>query len=234
MLSCVEPSRSVVNNNKCVPRRVCGHSLKPCRHKHAVCSGYIFVMHYTRQQLRVPSGWSRFPDRAHENRPRKTILFIVERSAETLQQSVRWSSLRLVRCVELPSEVFQHEWAVIFIPIPLPEQVIQTFSCTIPLYNCATQTVLGMGMGMNVTAQWTHGQKYVEHLRVEFLNSPDRSCRDFRSNPGLRCAGSRICQTRDARFLNLDTQQSIISNRYVQGTHWLRVRWLRVQAYSFT
>ena len=42
---------------------------------------------------------------------------------------------------------------MILIPIPLPEKVIQTSSCTILLYNMFYKTVLGMGMGMNVTAQ---------------------------------------------------------------------------------
>ena len=46
-------------------------------------------------------------------------------------------------------------WAVIFIPIPLPDKVQQTSSCTMLLYRLVLQTVLGMGMGMNVTAH-TH------------------------------------------------------------------------------
>ena len=37
-------------------------------------------------------------------------------------------------------------------PIPLPEKVLQTSSCTILLCKCVIQSVLGMGMGMNVTA----------------------------------------------------------------------------------
>ena len=47
---------------------------------------------------------------------------------------------------------------MIFIPIPLPENIAQTSSCTILLYKFVIQTVLGMGMGMNVTAQdWRRG-----------------------------------------------------------------------------
>ena len=42
--------------------------------------------------------------------------------------------------------------AVILVPIPLPEQVIEASSCAILLYKFVLQTVLGMGMGMNVTA----------------------------------------------------------------------------------
>ena len=44
-------------------------------------------------------------------------------------------------------------WAVPFIPIPLPEKVIQSSSCTILLYKFVLQTGLGMGMGINGTAQ---------------------------------------------------------------------------------
>ena len=45
-------------------------------------------------------------------------------------------------------------WAVIFIPIPLPRKVIQTSCCTHMLLKSVIQTGLGMGMGMNRTAQW--------------------------------------------------------------------------------
>ena len=40
-----------------------------------------------------------------------------------------------------------------FIPIPLPEKVPQTSSYTIWLHNFVLQTGLGMGMGINGTAQ---------------------------------------------------------------------------------
>ena len=40
-----------------------------------------------------------------------------------------------------------------FIPIPLPEKVLQTSSSTILLYKFALQTGLGIGMGINGTAQ---------------------------------------------------------------------------------
>ena len=43
-------------------------------------------------------------------------------------------------------------WAVIFIPIPLPIQVLQTSYCTHLLFKDVLQTGLGMGMGMNGTA----------------------------------------------------------------------------------
>ena len=43
-------------------------------------------------------------------------------------------------------------WAVIVIPIPPPETNIQTSCCTYLLYNIVLQTILGMGMGMNITA----------------------------------------------------------------------------------
>ena len=38
--------------------------------------------------------------------------------------------------------------------VPLPKQVMQTSSCTMLLYTFVIQTVLGLGMGMNVTAQY--------------------------------------------------------------------------------
>ena len=44
------------------------------------------------------------------------------------------------------------QWAVPCIPIPLPEKVLQTSSCTILLYKFVLQTGLGMGMGINGTA----------------------------------------------------------------------------------
>ena len=40
-----------------------------------------------------------------------------------------------------------------FIPIPLPEKVLQTSSCAILLYRFVLQTGFGMGMGINGTAQ---------------------------------------------------------------------------------
>ena len=44
-------------------------------------------------------------------------------------------------------------WAVIFIPVPLPEKVLRTSCFTHSFYKFVPQTILGMGMGMNVTAQ---------------------------------------------------------------------------------
>ena len=37
--------------------------------------------------------------------------------------------------------------------MPMPEKVLQTSSCTILLYRFVLQTGLGMGMGINGTAQ---------------------------------------------------------------------------------
>ena len=45
------------------------------------------------------------------------------------------------------------QWAVIFIPLPLPKRIILTACCTISLYRVVLPTVLGMGMDVNVTAQ---------------------------------------------------------------------------------
>ena len=41
---------------------------------------------------------------------------------------------------------------MIFIPIPLPERIMQASCCTTLFYKFILQTVLGMGMGMNVRA----------------------------------------------------------------------------------
>ena len=46
----------------------------------------------------------------------------------------------------------QH-WAVIFILTPLPNRVLQASYCTHFFYGNVLQTIMGMGMGMNVTAQ---------------------------------------------------------------------------------
>ena len=71
----------------------------------------------------------------------------------------------------------------------LPEKVIQTSSCTIILlYKFVIQTVLGMGMGMNVTAQ--AGQRPSRPCRMRRRPSrtsgagraPGRACR--RTAPG--------------------------------------------------
>ena len=43
-------------------------------------------------------------------------------------------------------------------PIPLPEKVLRTSSCTHLFYKVIIQTILGMGMGMNVTAQSGEGR----------------------------------------------------------------------------
>ena len=44
-------------------------------------------------------------------------------------------------------------WAVIFIPAPLPEKVPRTSFCTHLFCRLVLQTILGMGMDINVTAQ---------------------------------------------------------------------------------
>ena len=43
-------------------------------------------------------------------------------------------------------------WAVTLIPIPLPKRVLQTSDCTHFFYEQILQTILGVDMGMNVTA----------------------------------------------------------------------------------
>ena len=69
---------------------------------------------------------------------------------------------------------------MIFIPIPLPEQVIRTSSCTISLYTPVIQTVLGLGMDMNVTAHtWRCrccpvNESHVNALSAYFLPSTRR------------------------------------------------------------
>ena len=47
----------------------------------------------------------------------------------------------------------KQDWAVVFMPLPLPQTALQTSFCTHLLAENSTQTLLGMGMGMNVTAQ---------------------------------------------------------------------------------
>ena len=61
-------------------------------------------------------------------------------------------------------DFYYYYWAVPFIPIPLPEKVIQTFSCTILLYKFVLQ--IGMGMGINGTAQLLLAAYLHEDLRV--------------------------------------------------------------------
>ena len=46
---------------------------------------------------------------------------------------------------------------MIFVPIPLPRKVLQTSYCTHLLLTDGLQTGLGMGMGMNGTAQMKSG-----------------------------------------------------------------------------
>ena len=53
----------------------------------------------------------------------------------------------------LVSEATVNTPSVIFIPIPLPKRVLQTFDCTRFFCGGVLQTVLGMGMGIDVTAQ---------------------------------------------------------------------------------
>ena len=52
--------------------------------------------------------------------------------------------------------------AVPFVPIPLPEQVLQTSSCTILLYKFVIQNGLGMGMGINGTAHSNRNNRATE------------------------------------------------------------------------
>ena len=49
-------------------------------------------------------------------------------------------------------------WAVTFVPTPLPNKVLQTTYCTHSLQDHVLQTLLGMGIGTNVTAQTTREQ----------------------------------------------------------------------------
>ena len=49
--------------------------------------------------------------------------------------------------------IYIYIYMYVFIPIPLPENVTQTTSSTMLLYEAVIQAVLGMGMGMkNVTS----------------------------------------------------------------------------------
>ena len=57
------------------------------------------------------------------------------------------------RPVDIPRVHTLRIWVVIFMPRPLPKRVLQTSYCTHFFYADVLQTVLGMGMGMNVTAQ---------------------------------------------------------------------------------
>ena len=59
--------------------------------------------------------------------------------------------LRVAPCLTVLYPVLLY-WAVIFIPIPLPRQVLQTSYCTHLLSKDSIQTVFGVGMGMNGTA----------------------------------------------------------------------------------
>ena len=56
--------------------------------------------------------------------------------------------------------------AVPFIPIPLPEKVLQASSCTILLYTFGLLTGMGMGMGINGTAQSTFGSLLLHSLNM--------------------------------------------------------------------
>ena len=56
--------------------------------------------------------------------------------------------------------------AVIFIPIPPSNRVLQTSCCTPFFYTNVLQTVLGMGMGMNVTAQPFHQAGVAERWKL--------------------------------------------------------------------
>ena len=57
-------------------------------------------------------------------------------------------------------------WAAPFIPIPLPEKVLQTSNYTILLYKFVLQTGLGMGMGINGTVQY-RGRSRVDEEEVQ-------------------------------------------------------------------
>ena len=50
MILFVEPSQSVVNNSKVVPRSGCGHFSKPC---YKMCSGHMFATYYMVQLIKV-------------------------------------------------------------------------------------------------------------------------------------------------------------------------------------
>ena len=52
-------------------------------------------------------------------------------------------------------------WAVIFIPMPLPKQVLQTSHCTHSFQENVLQTLVGVGMGMNVTAHCSNTHIYI-------------------------------------------------------------------------
>ena len=54
-------------------------------------------------------------------------------------------------------------------------KVMQTSGCTILLYMCVTQTVLGMGTGMNVTAQQLATIRTSEPISAEILQGNHRA-----------------------------------------------------------
>ena len=58
------------------------------------------------------------------------------------------------------------QWAVIFIPIPLPEKVLQTSNCSVWLYMFVIQTVLGS------CARMTHTNQEVNLADRTFRGSP--------------------------------------------------------------
>ena len=89
----------------------------------------------------------------------------------------------------------REKWAVPFIPIPLPEKIIQTSSCTILLYNVVLQTGLGMGMGVNGTAQERETQRR-RGGEVERWTERQRGRRaDWQTETDRQMDGWRVCQS---------------------------------------
>ena len=102
----------------------------------------------------------------------------------------------MIVCVSISTSRYYVSLAVIFIPIPLPEQVLQTSSCTILLYKFVLQTGLGMGMGTNGTAYGRFPLFQSSNFQFERIKSEQINCGCvFDTMSDFNVPGSRPKQT---------------------------------------
>ena len=121
---------------------------------------------------------------------------------------------------------------MIFTPMPLPEKVLQTSSCTILFYEFVIQTVFGMGMGMNVTAQvWK--KRRGRGRRVEEERENERRGEGEDRERGEKRKGRRgTGENREERERGLGMGTQLSRKDGVKGVFFHRHRYLLYEEFT--
>ena len=119
---------------------------------------------------------------------------------------------------------------MIFIPMPLPKKVLQTSYCTHLFSENVIQTLLGMGMGMNVTAQegfsWPRPGEIVRtgEAPPRRRESPEHLDPGGSWNGGLRVACAHLAANGHAKISHAEILGIWLGLPSSEGSHcyWTR------------